>query len=335
MNPSRRLVCFVFCALAAAAVGVAGASAAAAPPRVMATIKPLHSLVAAVMSGIGEPPFLLIDGAISPHDFKLRVSDRARLESADVLLRVSGSLESRLHPRALPEKMQIWTLAEELPADVLLARREDLFEDHDHGHGDDHGDDHSDHDDHDDHDDHESERAAIDPHFWLSPRVASQVVSLLARKLSQIDPENADRYRQNAAATTRKIAALTEDIRAAFRAAPPRPYLAFHDAWQYFERDFGLRAAGAIVLDPRLPIGAGHASRLLRAARAGEAGCIVTEPQFESRRLISLVGEAGGGIKIVAADPLGVAATPGEDAYFEILRAVARAFSACAEVNVN
>ena len=154
---------------------------------------------------------------------------------------------------------------------------------------------------------------------------------MLARKLSQIDPENADRYRQNAAATTRKIAALTTDIRAAFRAAPPRPYLAFHDAWQYFERDFGLRAAGAIVLDPRLPIGAGHASRLLRAARAGEAGCIVTEPQFESRRLISLVGEAGGDIKIVAADPLGVAATPGEDAYFEILRAVARAFSACAE----
>ena len=288
----------------------------------MATIKPLHSLVAAVMRGIGEPPFLLIDGAISPHDFKLRVSDRARLESADVLLRVSGSLESRLHPRALPEKMQIWTLAEELPADVLLARREDLFEDHDHGHGDDHG---------DDHDDHESERAAIDSHFWLSPRVASIIVSLLARKLSQIDPENAARYRQNAAATTRKITALTADIRAAFRAAPPPPYLAFHDAWQYFERDFGLRAAGAIVLDPRLPIGAGHASRLLRAARAGEAGCIVTEPQFESRRLISLVGEAGGDIKIVTADPLGVAATPGEDAYFEILRAVARAFSACAE----
>ena len=322
MNPSRRLVCFVFCALAAMATGVAGASAAAAPPRVMATIKPLHSLVAAVMRGIGEPPFLLIDGAISPHDFKLRVSDRARLESADVLLRVSSSLESRLHPRALPEKMQIWTLAEELPADVLLARREDLFEDHDHGHGDDHG---------DDHDDHESERAAIDSHFWLSPRVASMIVSLLARKLSQIDPANAARYRQNAAATTRKIAALTADIRAAFRAAPPPPYLAFHDAWQYFERDFGLRAAGAIVLDPRLPIGAGHASRLLRAARAGEAGCIVTEPQFESRRLISLVGEAGGDIKIVTADPLGVAATPGEDAYFEILRAVARAFSACAE----
>ena len=321
MNPSRRFVYFVFCALAAAVAGAAGASAAAAPPRVMATIKPLHSLVAAVMRGIGEPPFLLIDGAISPHDFKLRVSDRARLESADVLLRVSSSLESRLHPRALPEKMQIWTLAEELPADVLLARREDLFEDHDHGHGDDHS----------DHDDHESERAAIDSHFWLSPRVASIIVSLLARKLSQIDPENAARYRQNAAATTRKIAALTTDIRAAFRAAPPRPYLAFHDAWQYFERDFGLRAAGAIVLDPRLPIGAGHASRLLRAARAGEAGCIVTEPQFESRRLISLVGEAGGDIKIVAADPLGVAATPGEDAYFEILRAVARAFSACAE----
>ena len=324
MNPSRRLVCFVFCALAAVAVGVAGASAAAAPPRVMATIKPLHSLVAAVMSGIGEPPFLLIDGAISPHDFKLRVSDRARLESADVLLRVSDSLESRLHPRALPEKMQIWTLAEELPADVLLARREDLFEDHDHGHGDDHG-------DHSDHDDHESERAAIDSHFWLSPRVASIIVSLLARKLSQIDPENAARYRQNAAVTMRKIAALTADIRAAFRAAPPPPYLAFHDAWQYFERDFGLRAAGAIVLDPRLPIGAGHASRLLRSARAGEAGCIVTEPQFESRRLISLVGEAGGDIKIVAADPLGVAATSGEDAYFEILRAVARAFSACTE----
>ena len=174
MNPSRRLVCFVFCALAAAAVGVAGASAAAAPPRVMATIKPLHSLAAAVMRGIGEPPFLLIDGAISPHDFKLRVSDRARLESADVLLRVSSSLESRLHPRALPEKMQDLDSRRGTSGGCFAyARREDLFEDHDHGHGDDHGDDHNDHNDHDDHDDHESERAAIDSHFWLSPRVAS------------------------------------------------------------------------------------------------------------------------------------------------------------------
>ena len=47
--------------------------------RVVASIKPVHSLVSAVMAGVGEP-HLIIRGHSSPHTFTLRPSDAEALE---------------------------------------------------------------------------------------------------------------------------------------------------------------------------------------------------------------------------------------------------------------
>ena len=45
---------------------------------VVASIKPVHSLVSAVMAGVAEP-HLIIRGAQSPHTFSMRPSDAAAL----------------------------------------------------------------------------------------------------------------------------------------------------------------------------------------------------------------------------------------------------------------
>ncbi|MDE0811821.1 MAG: zinc ABC transporter substrate-binding protein, partial [Alphaproteobacteria bacterium] len=47
-------------------VGLVWSSGVRAAPRTVVTIKPIHSLVAAVMAGIGQPR-LLVTGAASPH----------------------------------------------------------------------------------------------------------------------------------------------------------------------------------------------------------------------------------------------------------------------------
>ena len=54
------------------------------PPKVVASIKPIHSLVATVMLGIGEPD-LIIKGAGSPHTYALKPSQAAALENADLV----------------------------------------------------------------------------------------------------------------------------------------------------------------------------------------------------------------------------------------------------------
>jgi zinc transport system substrate-binding protein len=68
------------------------AARAASDFKVIATIKPLHALVAQVMSGIGSPE-LLVKGASSPHTFTLRPSEVRALNAADLFFRMSETVE--------------------------------------------------------------------------------------------------------------------------------------------------------------------------------------------------------------------------------------------------
>ena len=113
----------------------------AAAPEVVVTIKPVHSLVAAVM-GEGADPTLLVRGAASPHNYSLRPSDAKALNQAQLVFWVGEGLESFLiEPlAALSGKAKVVEVAT-LPGIGLLETREggaweahvhDEDEEHDH-----------------------------------------------------------------------------------------------------------------------------------------------------------------------------------------------------------
>ncbi|WP_457825638.1 metal ABC transporter solute-binding protein, Zn/Mn family, partial [Staphylococcus aureus] len=56
------------------------------------TIKPVHSLVAAIMEGAGTPA-LIVEGQASPHTFALKPSSARAIEAADLFVRVSPAVE--------------------------------------------------------------------------------------------------------------------------------------------------------------------------------------------------------------------------------------------------
>jgi zinc transport system substrate-binding protein len=166
--------------LALAASTVLAGSALSAPvfadgPNVVTTIKPVHSIAAAVMEGVGTP-HILIDGAASPHGFALKPSQAFLLEGADVVFWVGPELTSSLEKpiSSMADKAARVELLDVEGIEQLKWREGDQFDSHDHGDHDDHGhDDHADHghddhahDDHDhDHDEHEhEEHAAHDDH---------------------------------------------------------------------------------------------------------------------------------------------------------------------------
>src|SRR5919106_6485405 len=70
-------------------------SADAEAPRVVASIKPIHSLVAGVMQGIGEP-VLLVLGTGSEHSYNVRPSQARALAQADVVFWVGETMETFL-----------------------------------------------------------------------------------------------------------------------------------------------------------------------------------------------------------------------------------------------
>ncbi|CTQ74954.1 zinc ABC transporter substrate-binding protein [Roseibium alexandrii] len=143
--------------LALAASTLLAGSALTAPafadgPNVVTTIKPVHSIAAAVMAGVGTP-HILIDGATSPHGFALKPSQAFLLQGADVVFWVGPELSSSLEKpiSSMADKAARVELLDVEGIEQLKWREGDQFDSHDHGEQDDHGhDDHADHG-HDDH----------------------------------------------------------------------------------------------------------------------------------------------------------------------------------------
>ena len=70
-------------------------SSANADTKVVASIKPIHSLASYLMDGIGKPG-LIVDGYASPHGFALKPSHAKMLQEADIIFWVGEDLENFL-----------------------------------------------------------------------------------------------------------------------------------------------------------------------------------------------------------------------------------------------
>ena len=118
--------------------------------KVVASIKPIHSLVSYLMDGVGKPD-LIVDGYASPHGFALKPSHAKMLQSADLIFWVGEDLENFLEKplNSIAKKAEKIELLEIKGLTKLKFRERNIFDEHDdHGH-DDHAKKEDDHDDHD------------------------------------------------------------------------------------------------------------------------------------------------------------------------------------------
>ncbi|PXA97443.1 zinc ABC transporter substrate-binding protein [Nostoc sp. 3335mG] len=289
-----------------------------AAPKVVASTKPVHSLVAGVMAGIGEPG-LIVRGAASPHTYSLRPSDAAALEGADIVFWTGHGLELFLGEAldTLSTGAQTVALSAAPGIDLLPMREGGAFEPHEDGdteHGHDHDHDHA----------HEEEG---DMHFWLDPENAKLMVTEIARVLGEADPDNAAAYTANAKTEIAALDALEGEIGERLAPVAGKPFVVFHDAYQYFERRFGLTVAGTITVSPETMPGAARVEEL--RGKVGELGatCVFAEPNFEPAIVATIVEgtEARAGVL----DPEGSALPEGPELYGELLRGIAAGLTDC------
>jgi zinc transport system substrate-binding protein len=295
---------------------------ALAAPTVVASTKPVHALVAAVMDGVGEPG-LIVKGATSPHTYSLRPSDAAALESADVVFWTGHGLELFLGDAlaTLSTKARTVELADAEGIALLPMREGGAFEAHSHG-DEDH--DHEGHD-HEEHDHEHGEEG--DMHFWLDPENAKLMVTEIASVLAEVDPENASAYQVNAEAELVRLDQLEEELRETLKPVEGKPFIVFHDAYQYFEQRFGLTAAGSITVSPEVAPGAARIEELRAKVRELGATCLFAEPNFEPT-VINTIAE-GTEAKVGVLDPEGSALTEGKGLYEELLRGLAAGLVEC------
>jgi zinc transport system substrate-binding protein len=318
----------LFSIFALAAIAANG-SAVAADLNVTVTIKPIHALVAQVMEGVGTPA-LLITGASSPHTYALKPSDAKALYASDVVFRVSEAVEpftGRI-VKALPENVRVVTLSEAPGVEQLDVRAGDTFEVHAHGqdaHDDDHGAEADHHEASEEH--HHDEHAAHDGHVWLDPANARHMVAEIARVLSEVSPQNAQRFKENAAHASAGIAALEKSITAELAPIKGRPFVVFHDAYQYFEHRFGLTAVGSITVSPEVQPSAKRLTEIRRKIAALDARCVFAEPRFQPN-LVNAVIE-GTQAHSGTLDPEGTMIDPGPEAYATLIKNLAAGLRSC------
>lgn len=326
-----RLVSLTLAALA----GLGPLAAGAAPPVVATDIAPIQSIAARVMQGVGTPGLVIPPGA-SPHDYALRPSEARLLQDAAVVVWVGPDLTPWLaDPIDTLAPAATHLVLQEAPGVGLLPIRTGAFEPHAHGDGEgaeaghdaeahEHAD--ADHDhDHDHDEDHA--HGSHDGHLWLDPMNATAAARAIAATLAAADPANADAYTANAEAFARETDALVAELDARLAPVRGRPYIVFHDAFQYFEHAFDIPASGSIALQDGAAPGAARVADIRERLRSDGVVCAFAEPQFPPK-LLATVTE-GSDVRTGVLDGIGASLPEGPGLYPALLAGIADGLVDC------
>ncbi len=315
----------------------AGSAAAAEPPTVVASIKPLHALISVVMEGVAVPT-LLVKGGNSPHTYSLRPSDARALNRADLIFWIGDGIETFLRKPldTLSENTTLVTVSELENVRLLPIRQGGIWEAHTDGiAATDRGASHDEPGRAETHDDHNGQQIAgdtgFDPdanlHLWLDPQNARAIVDAAAQALTRVDPANAATYEQNAARSLVMIDHIDDEVAQRLAGIMGRLFIVFHDAYQYFEDRYGLAGAGSVTVSADRAPGARRLSEIRKRIVDGAVACVFVEPQFEPRVITTIVD--GTPARIGVLDPLGIDVAPGADAYRTLMTALADGFADC------
>jgi zinc transport system substrate-binding protein len=309
--------------------------------KVVASIKPLHSLASYLMDGVGKPD-LIVEGYGSPHGFSMKPSHAKILQNADLIFWVGEDLEIFLEKplSSIAKKAEKIELMEIKGLNVLKFRERNIFDKHDHDDHDDHGkkkDDHDDHEhddhdkkeehaDHDDHDGHEGHaHGEYDPHIWLDPMNAKVILNKMVEHLIENDAKNASKYKSNLKNAFKDIDKLTADVKADLSKSTAS--IVFHDAYQYFEERFDINILGAFTVNTDVMPGAEQLSEIREIIEHDKVSCIFSEPQFNPDIINAVAKDMD--IKTGILDPLGATLNPGKNLYFDLIRNMSDSFKGC------
>ena len=276
---------------------------------IVVSIKPLHSLVSAVTEGSNSVS-LVIDGSMTPHNFALKPSHAKLLNNAKVFFYIDDEFESALKKtvRGLPKSIKVIRVSKIKKLKLFSTRADDNWEE-------------------DGHDHHDHGHSSNDLHVWLDPNNAIEIIKSITKELSAIYPENINTYKKNAKNIIKEIKTTDLLIKSMLEPIRNKPYIVFHDAYQYFEKAYSLKSVGSILVDPELPASAQRIIKIRSKIKSLNAHCVFKEPQYRAKIVKTVID--GTTTKIGILDPLGADIKSGPDMYINLLKNIAENLNAC------
>lgn len=269
-------------------LGIALSISAEAEQRVLASIKPLQ-LIAQAVVGDRYPVQVLLPPGATPHHYSLRPSDMRKVDQADLIIWLGTEAETYL-AKPLGRADQSYV---EINLEEYLERGADRY---------------------------------ADPHLWLSSRYALRIAGLIADRLAELDPMDETIYRANLHTFALALDRLHGQFSAELKQQEIR-YLVYHDAYGYFEREYGLSHLGVVTPNPEVNPGARHLLQLQNRITEQKIDCILVEPESNGAVVRALL--AGQPAKQLLIDPMASNIALGPKGYLEFLSYVMETFQQC------
>lgn len=280
----RRLAAAVFSVLVGIAVAACGGDDGEAFGEgesldVVATSGIVADIVGTVGGDDVEVIQIVPDGS-NPHFYEASARDRRAMDEADLVVYFGEGLEENLPFDDL--ETQMVAINDHVGELRELTGQEDL-DGHDRGQeGDERGHDHG--------------PGSKDPHVWMDPLRVQRAVPVLAAELGEVDPENAEDYRQRATRYAERLGALDEQIEAMVASIPAgeRQLVTSHESMAYFADRYGFELLGApFGLTPEAEAGARTIARLIEVVQENEVPAVFAQ-EGDDPRVLRQIAEATG-----------------------------------------
>ncbi len=265
---------------------------------VVASIKPVHSILAGLMQGI-EAPQLLVQGDDLPYGYVLDDEKKQWLKDADLIVWVGPELEHFLiQPlQQATAGQRVLTLLDSQELKILPSRWDDQQR---------------------------------DPYFWLDSRNALILLDMLTKELMAIDPARAHLYRRNRDRMFAKIAELDRRFEYGYRGLKGGLALSYYDTQQYFEQAYALKIAGVLSPSPEQRVAAQKLLQERQKIAEGWYACLLTESGMAMPELPMLLGDNH--INQVELDSFGGEFPAGENLYLQLMNHNTRLIKKCMQV---
>lgn len=277
---------------------------------VLASLRPLGFIAAAIADKVTPTEVLLPDGA-SPHDYALRPSDLQKMRSADLLVWVGPDMEAFMTKSVaqLPPNRVVNLSALPGVAPLLLTGDDHDEDEHEHGGADEH------------------HHGQYNMHLWLSPEIAKLAAIAIHAKLLELMPQKKDQLDANLRQFEEELTQTDTKLGKMLQPVQGKGYFVFHDAYGYFEKHYGLSPLGHFTVNPEIQPGAQRLHQIRTQLVEQKAECVFAEPQFRPA-VINAVAQ-GTTVRMGTLDPLGSAIALSRDSYVNFLSHLTAQYVSC------
>lgn len=155
----------------------------------------------------------------------------------------------------------------------------------------------------------------IDPHFWLSPENAVFIANEIATRLSQLDNENADYYRERTIDFIAQLEIRDEVWKMEMNRLEDKKLIVFHDAWYYFADHYGLEIVASIEPFPGKSPSPKYLQSVIDEIRENNIDVLFIEPQLSADTAEAMAQNLVNKVEVL--DPIG--GVEGRDSYMELI----------------